>query len=88
LDGTISTSSLVVMNVKDMASDDVKSSREKAIEWHTEAATLKNHSGTVTSMFKCGKCGSRETSYYQMQTRGYLIFPTFFAHNCKVLMNR
>jgi transcription elongation factor S-II len=57
------------MTAQEMASDEVKKAREKILDWYKQAATIQNHSQTTTSLFKCGKCGSRDTTYYQLQTR-------------------
>lgn len=59
------------MSVQEMASNEVKKEREKVQKWYKEAATLGNFNHTTTTMFKCGKCGARETTYYQLQTRRY-----------------
>eukprot|EP00743_Colponemidia_sp_Colp-15_P004416 GILK01004762.1.p1 GENE.GILK01004762.1~~GILK01004762.1.p1 ORF type:complete len:291 (-),score=57.42 GILK01004762.1:149-1021(-) len=72
LAGVITPATLVAMDAKDMASDDLKKFRRKAEQDAMESrrsdwnqVRQKQEKG----MFVCGKCKSDKTTYYQMQTR-------------------
>jgi transcription elongation factor S-II len=82
LNGAVTASRLCSMDVKEMASAELKSVREKFTAYHLEAAKLMKNNQTSTDMFKCGKCGGRETTYYQMQTRSADEPMTTF-HSCQ-----
>jgi transcription elongation factor S-II len=69
LGGFISPQQLCSMSTYDMASEELKKERQRMAEYHLEAAKLIQFNQTSTDMFKCSKCGKRETTYYQMQTR-------------------
>jgi transcription elongation factor S-II len=69
MQGQISGEELVAMSPQEMASEDLKKERQRIAEYHLEAAKLVQLNQTSTDMFRCGKCGKRETTYYQMQTR-------------------
>eukprot|EP00741_Cyanophora_paradoxa_P002271 tig00000571_g2203.t1 len=68
--GAIEPAKLIKMEPKELASDQMqktldeiakKKLEEVKPDWEANKAT--------TDQFKCGKCGKRETTYYQMQTR-------------------
>lgn len=67
--GVITPGQFAKMSAEEMASDDLKNKRAKftkqAIEEHQMAVT----SGTTTDLLKCGKCGKRNCTYNQVQTR-------------------
>jgi len=67
--GVINVVRLCTMSVQEMADEELKKERARIVEWHTEASKIRNLNQTSTGMFKCGKCGKRDTTYYQMQTR-------------------
>eukprot|EP01114_Cavostelium_apophysatum_P016385 TRINITY_DN4644_c0_g1_i1.p1 TRINITY_DN4644_c0_g1~~TRINITY_DN4644_c0_g1_i1.p1 ORF type:complete len:296 (+),score=84.30 TRINITY_DN4644_c0_g1_i1:103-990(+) len=69
MQGGIPPSKLCSMAPADMASGELKELRKKWANYHMEAAKDQGGTATTTDMFKCGKCGRRETTYYQMQTR-------------------
>jgi len=69
MQGTISAQQLCAMSSQDMASEELKDQRKKAALWHLEATKASQGNQTTTDMFKCSKCGRRETTYYQLQTR-------------------
>jgi transcription elongation factor S-II len=69
LAGYINPKRLCTMSTHDMASDELKKERQRMAEYHLEAAKLIQFNQCSTDMFKCSKCGKRETTYYQMQTR-------------------
>jgi len=78
---------LCTMSTQDMASEELKKERKKIEEYHLEASKLNQMNQTSTDMFKCGKCGKRETTYYQMQTRSADEPMTTF-HTCTHCGNR
>jgi len=67
--GVISPERLAVMKSEEMASDDVKKQREAFIKEGIDASRLAQVEGTKTSDLKCGKCGKRNCTYNQLQTR-------------------
>lgn len=69
--GQVEAEMLVDMNTSEMASDErrqeVKKIEEKAL-FECERGGPRDGEAT-TDQFKCGRCGKRKTTYYQMQTR-------------------
>uniref|UniRef100_A0A7N0THK4 Transcription elongation factor n=1 Tax=Kalanchoe fedtschenkoi TaxID=63787 RepID=A0A7N0THK4_KALFE len=67
--GQIPPEKIPTLSAEDMASDERKSKndeikRKALLECEREAAPK-----STTDQFKCGRCGQRKTTYYQMQTR-------------------
>jgi len=87
LNGAISAKRLCTMSANDMASEELKKERQRMAEYQLEASKLRQFNQTSTDMFKCGKCGKRETTYYQMQTRSADEPMTTF-HTCTNCGNR
>ena len=53
-----------------MASEEVKKQRESFVkEGMQEVAHLPMVQGTKNELFKCGKCGKKNCTYNQIQTR-------------------
>ena len=52
-------------NLQDMASDEMKKLRQQITKEGIREAQVAKNEGTATSLFKCGKCGQRKTSYNQ-----------------------
>jgi DNA-directed RNA polymerase subunit M/transcription elongation factor TFIIS len=73
MNGVITAWDLVTMSVKDLASDAVKKQREKTTEINMAARRtdwmIENAKATI-GFFTCKKCKSKNTTYFQMQTRG------------------
>lgn len=69
MNGGLSVQRLCTMQYHEMASDELKETRKKYEQYHLEAAKLIQMNQTSTDMFKCSKCQSRTTTYYQLQTR-------------------
>eukprot|EP01116_Phalansterium_solitarium_P019214 TRINITY_DN5302_c0_g1_i1.p1 TRINITY_DN5302_c0_g1~~TRINITY_DN5302_c0_g1_i1.p1 ORF type:complete len:307 (-),score=38.31 TRINITY_DN5302_c0_g1_i1:189-1109(-) len=69
MNGVIDPARLVTMSSEDMASKELQEKRRKMLEYQTEAAKVGAGGGTQSDMFTCSKCGSNQTTYYQMQTR-------------------
>lgn len=67
--GVIAPDKLAVMTSEEMASDDVKRQREAFVKEGIDGSMLAKVEGTKTSAFKCGKCGKKNTTYNQLQTR-------------------
>ena len=57
------------MKSDEMASDEVKKQREAFVKEGIDASQLAVVQGTKTSSLKCGKCGKRNVTYNQLQTR-------------------
>ena len=60
---------LAVMTSEMMASDEVKKQREAFVKEGIDAAQLATVQGTKTDLLKCGKCGKRNCTDNQIQTR-------------------
>jgi len=67
--GVILPAKLAVMNSAEMASDEVNKQRQAFVKEGIDAAQLAVVQGTKTSDLKCGKCGKRNVTYNQLQTR-------------------
>ena len=73
--GQVFITDLADMEVKDMASDEMKKAREQAAERAKMALmderTYKNYAGKATEdgILKCPKCKSMKTEYVEVQTR-------------------
>ena len=73
MQGSVSASQLCSMSTQEMASGELKEKRKQFAQYHLEASKTGMGNQTTTDMFKCGKCGRRETTYYQLQTRRYIL---------------
>lgn len=80
----LTAAKLVVMSAADMASEEMKKQRQQTLDYFLEASKAKMPNATPTGMFKCSKCGKRETTYFQLQTRSSDEPMTTFHHctNC------
>ncbi|XP_065332142.1 transcription elongation factor S-II [Cloeon dipterum] len=67
--GAITAQKLAVMTSEEMASNEMKNLREKFTKEAINDAQLAQVEGTKTDLLKCGKCGKRNCTYNQMQTR-------------------
>ena len=87
--GRLEAQKAVNLEPKELASESMKAQREQTIkndlqarrtDWAQEQARNSN----VEGFFTCGKCHSKKTSFYQMQTRGADEPMTNFVtcHNC------
>ncbi|MBA0764494.1 hypothetical protein Gotri_013843, partial [Gossypium trilobum] len=67
--GEVNPERLITMTPEEMASEqrqrENKEIKEKALSYCERDAAPK----ATTDQFKCGRCGKRETSFYQMQTK-------------------
>ncbi|XP_050722119.1 transcription elongation factor S-II-like [Eriocheir sinensis] len=69
LRGAISPKRLATMSSEEMASAEMKALREKFTKEAIDDHQLAVAQGTKTDLLKCGKCGQRNCTYNQMQTR-------------------
>ena len=67
--GVIAPERMAIMTSEEMASDEVKKQREAFIKEGIDSAQLAQVEGTKCSDMKCGKCGKRNCTYNQLQTR-------------------
>ncbi|CAN1303239.1 Transcription elongation factor TFIIS [Linum perenne] len=67
--GQVKPEMVITMTPEDMASDE----RKQEIEQIKQKALFESERGgpakATTDQFKCGRCGERKCTYYQMQTR-------------------
>jgi len=69
IDGEISADKFANMTAEELACDDLKQERKNITEQAIKDHQLSKNTGTSTGQFKCFKCGLRDTSYSQLQTR-------------------
>jgi len=50
-----------------MANDELKKLRQEFTKEGIKEAQMAKNQGTVTNLFKCGKCGERKTTYNQVR---------------------
>eukprot|EP00252_Welwitschia_mirabilis_P016150 TRINITY_DN35681_c0_g1_i1.p1 TRINITY_DN35681_c0_g1~~TRINITY_DN35681_c0_g1_i1.p1 ORF type:complete len:361 (-),score=84.78 TRINITY_DN35681_c0_g1_i1:460-1542(-) len=67
--GEIKPEKLIVMTPEEMASDQRKLENQQIKEKALFECERGMPKGATTDQFKCGKCGQRKCTYYQMQTR-------------------
>jgi len=67
--GIITPKRLASMTSEEMASDDIKKQRDKFVKEGIDNSRLAQVEGTKTDLLKCGKCGKRNCTYNQIQTR-------------------
>lgn len=67
--GDIEAERLVDMSTAEMASDQRQSENKKLEEKALFECERGGAPKATTDQFKCGRCGKRKTTYYQMQTR-------------------
>lgn len=67
--GTIAPEKFAVMTSEEMASDEVKQTRQAFVKEGIDAAQLAVAQGTKTDLIKCGKCRKNNCTYNQLQTR-------------------
>lgn len=69
----IQASELATMEVKDMASSEMKKKRSQTINDAFESNRSdwsQNNTTVIEGLYKCEECGSAKTSFFQMQIRG------------------
>uniref|UniRef100_A0A5S6R0Y2 Transcription elongation factor n=1 Tax=Trichuris muris TaxID=70415 RepID=A0A5S6R0Y2_TRIMR len=87
LTGALSPLQLATMTSEEMASDTMKALRKKFTREAIDEHQLSQEGGTPTDMFKCGKCGKKNCTYRQAQTRSADEPMTTFVY-CRECGNR
>lgn len=87
IDGDLSTDRFANMTAEEMACDDLKKERIEMTQQLIKDHQLAKTAGTSTGQFKCGKCGKRNTTYSQVQTRSADEPMTTFVY-CQECGNR
>jgi len=85
--GNITPAQLARMSAEEMASDDLKATRDRLAKEAMDDAQLAIAEGTRTDLLQCGKCKKRDCIYNQMQTRSADEPMTTFVL-CNVCGNR
>ncbi|KAI9485568.1 MAG: transcription elongation factor S-II [Benjaminiella poitrasii] len=67
--GELAVTKLCKMSVEEMASEEAQARDRKLAEEALFKARGAESAQAETDMFKCGKCGGRKCTYFQMQTR-------------------
>ncbi|XP_042414582.1 transcription elongation factor TFIIS-like [Zingiber officinale] len=67
--GHVKPQEIATMATQDMASDDRKAAYKQLKEKLLFKCERRAAPKAITDQFKCGRCGQRKTTYYQMQTR-------------------
>ncbi|RWV97158.1 hypothetical protein GW17_00040072 [Ensete ventricosum] len=67
--GEVKPEKLIIMTPEEMASDKRKLANEQIKEKALFECERGGPPKATTDQFKCGRCGQRKTTYYQMQTR-------------------
>eukprot|EP00741_Cyanophora_paradoxa_P015650 tig00020903_g15107.t1 len=87
--GQMSAADLVLKDSKELAPEEMQKQRQAWADWHKAAIMPQQGNEATTDQFKCGKCGKRETKYYQLQTRSAdepmttFVTCTFCGHRWK-----
>lgn len=69
LEGSITPDRIAKMTPKEMASDELKKEIEKYIKESIDDHRLAVNLGSRSDFYKCSRCGKRDTTYNQAQTR-------------------
>lgn len=67
--GVIEPEKFAFMKSDEMASEDIKKQRALFVKQGIDNSRLASVEGTKTALLKCGKCGKRNCTYNQIQTR-------------------
>ncbi|VDN50191.1 unnamed protein product [Dracunculus medinensis] len=67
--GVVTPERFATMTSDEMASDEMKKQREKFTKEAIDEHQIGEQEGTPSDMFKCGKCGKKNCTYTQVQTR-------------------
>jgi transcription elongation factor S-II len=66
--GMISPSQLAIMTPEEMASDELKQLRRKLTKEAIDDHHIATQVGAKSDLFRCSRCGLRDTTYNQVQT--------------------
>ncbi|CAH1772476.1 unnamed protein product [Owenia fusiformis] len=69
LSGRIAAEKLAVMTSEEMANEEMQKLRAKYTKESIDDHQMSVSGGTTTDLLKCGKCGKRNCTYNQVQTR-------------------
>ncbi|PAV86384.1 hypothetical protein WR25_15379 [Diploscapter pachys] len=69
LTGVVKAETFAVMTSEEMASDEIRQMRDKFNKEAILEHQMSVQQGTPSEMFKCGKCGKKNCTYTQLQTR-------------------
>ncbi|CAK5066649.1 unnamed protein product [Meloidogyne enterolobii] len=69
LTGAVGAEKFATMTTEEMASEEMKKTREMFTKEGILEHQMSIQEGTPTDMFRCGKCGQNNCTYSQMQTR-------------------
>ena len=69
------------MTSEEMANDEIRKQRQQFVQEGIKDSRLAVVEGTKTDLLKCGKCGKRNCTYNQLQTRFDIDIATFFLSN-------
>lgn len=69
IDGDITSRQFAIMTSEEMASKELNEERKRLAKEAFNDHQVATQSGTKSTMMKCGKCGKRNVSYNQLQTR-------------------
>jgi transcription elongation factor S-II len=67
--GIIAPGRIASMSAEEMASDEMKEMRARFTKESIDDHQMATTGGTKTDLLKCGKCGKRNCTYNQVQTR-------------------
>eukprot|EP00004_Rigifila_ramosa_P004178 TRINITY_DN14580_c0_g1_i3.p2 TRINITY_DN14580_c0_g1~~TRINITY_DN14580_c0_g1_i3.p2 ORF type:complete len:105 (-),score=24.92 TRINITY_DN14580_c0_g1_i3:57-371(-) len=86
LGGALKPNEIVQMSSRELAPPERKSEVAKLQQQQLEKDTLAKPDLPVTGMFKCDKCGGRNASYREVQTRSAdeptTVFLTCLVEDC------
>jgi transcription elongation factor S-II len=69
LSGDLAPSTLVNMSHDDMKSESLKAEEAKMIKENMDKAMVAQEDRSISTIFRCGKCGQKKVTYTQAQTR-------------------
>ena len=70
-----------------MASDEMKQLRAKLTKEAIDDHQMATNTGTKSDLFKCGKCGQRDTMYTQVECFCvHLLIVDIYVHSCTVVL--
>jgi len=87
LTGVVSPEKFALMTTDEMASDEMRTVRERFTKESILDHQMAVQEGTPSDMFRCGKCGNKNCTYTQFQTRSADEPMTTFVY-CRTCGNR
>jgi transcription elongation factor S-II len=71
--GMVTPERLAEMSTNEMASDEMKSLRAQLTKEAINDHQMATQGGTKSDLFKCGRCGQRDTTYNQVCLLSVLV---------------